>query len=189
MKSWQLVCLGISGWVALYSAAMINWSNWCTMVGNAQGGCFASVMALAGVEARRLNRSGSKAVNPYDWCNGLTTAQINFNLAQVIHRQEFRVESPSQIESQAGFGVRAVNSGRTVVFETERWMEPVIGLEHAMSIEENRKKVLANLAVIVGVGKPDEETTLYIKSHPIKLLVGEEFKSMIESESDSSASS
>ena len=56
IKSWQLVWLGISGWVALYSAAIISWGASSFIVGNAQGGCFATAMALAGVEARRVKR-------------------------------------------------------------------------------------------------------------------------------------
>jgi hypothetical protein len=186
IKSWQLICLGLSGWLALYSAAMINWAHWSNWVGNAQGGCFATVMALAGVEVKRFKRSDDSQ-DRLDWINGLTTAQINFNLTRLMQKQDFRVETPSAVESQAGFGVRAVNAGRTIVFETARWNEPVIGMEHAMNTEDNRRKVLANLAVIVGMGKPDEETASYVKSRPIQLLVDEEFRSMIQSENDGSA--
>ena len=187
LKSWQLVCLGVSGWLTLYSAAMINWSSCRFLVGNFQGGCFAMVMTLAGVEVQRFKRSSEKSANnSTSWMDGLTTAQINFNLAQIIQQQEFRVEAPSPIEKQAGFGVRAVNAGRTIVFETSRWDEPVIALEHAQSTEENRRNVLANLAVIVGVGKPDEEVAAFIKNHPIQLLVEDEFKSMMESEKPAS---
>lgn len=181
IKSWQFVCLGISGWLALYSAAMIHWPSWRVVVGNAQGGCFATVMTLAGVEVRRLKRSSRKAEDHLNWIGSLTTGQINSALAQAIQRQEFRVEAPSLVETQAGFGVRAVSAGRTVVFETARWNEPVIGLDHAMNTEENRRKVLANLAVIVGVGSPNEEVNTFIQSHPIQLLVEDEFKSMMES--------
>jgi cation transport ATPase len=161
---------------------MINWSSWRVVVGNAQGGCFASVMTLAGVEVRRLKRSNREAAEHLNWIGSLTTGQINSTLAQAIQRQEFRVETPSLVETQAGFGVRAVSAGRTVVFETARWNEPVIGLDHAMTTEENRRKVLANLAVIVGVGIPNEEVNTFIQSHPIQLLVEDEFKSMMESE-------
>jgi hypothetical protein len=185
IKSWQLVCLGVSGWLALYSAAMINWTNWSGLVGNAQGGCFATVMTLAGVEVKRFKRRESH--DHLEWIKGLTTVQINSNLAQLMQRQDFRVETPSPVESQAGFGVRAVNAGRTIVFETARWDDQIIDLEHTMSTEDNRRKVLANLAVIVGMGKPDEEATLYVKDRPIQLLVDEEFRSMIQSENDNSA--
>lgn len=181
LKTWQLVCFGVSGWLALYSAAMINWTNWSGLVGNAQGGCFATVMTLAGVEVRRFKRRDAYD-HHLDWATGLTTAQINVNLARLMQKQEFRVETPSLIESQAGFGVRAVNTGRTVVFETARWSELIIGLEHVKDTENNRQKVLANVAVIVGIGKPDEETSCFVKSHPIQLLVDAEFRDMIQSE-------
>lgn len=181
IKTWQLVCLGVSGWLTLYSAAMINWSGWRLMVGNTQGGCFATIMTLAGVEVRRFKRYSLKEVRRQDWINTLTTAQINANLGQIIQRQEFRVECPSLAEMEAGFGVRAVNAGRTVVFETEHWRKPGIGLEHVMRTEENRRKILANVAVIVGVGEPDEQVNVFIKTHPIQLLLGDEFRNMMES--------
>jgi len=56
IKSWQLVCLGISGWVTIYSVAIIYWGASSFVVGNAQGGSFADVMALSGVEARRRQK-------------------------------------------------------------------------------------------------------------------------------------
>src|ERR1035438_4416181 len=50
VKSWQLVGLGITGWVTLYSAAIITWGTSSTIVGNTQGGFFAITMCLASLE-------------------------------------------------------------------------------------------------------------------------------------------
>lgn len=183
IKSWQLVGLGISGWVTLYSVAMITWGSASTLVGNAQGGCFAITMTLAGVEARRFKkRSSAIPEDPLQWVSDFTTEQVNQTIARVVEKQDFRVEAPHQIENSMGFGVRAVNAGRTLVFETVRWKEPVIDLQHAQLTEENRRKVLADLAVIIGAGTADEAAQLFVKSHPLQLLLGLELKEILAAE-------
>lgn len=178
-KSWQLVGLGISGWVALYSAAVISWGASSLIVGNAQGGCFAVTMTLAGLEARRFQKPASVPADPLEWTGAITTEQINQTLAKALMQQEIRVEKPHPMEAQLGFGVRAINAGRTLVFETECWKEPVIDLQHATATDENRKKVYADQAVIVGAGKPDEAARSFVATHPaIKFLVGQELKGL-----------
>jgi len=182
IKSWQLVGLGISGWVALYSAAIISWGGSSFVVGNAQGGCFATAMALAGVEVRRFQKGRSVPVDPLQWTCDISTEQLNRALAQNLQKQELRVESPHRTETGMGFGLRAVKAGRTLIFETARWKEPVIDLQHAQATEENRKKTIADLVIIVGVGTPDEDARMFVNTHPMKLLVGQELKDMFTEE-------
>jgi len=182
IKSWQLVGLGISGWVALYSAAVISWGASSFVVGNAQGGCFAAAMALAGVEVRRFQKGSSVPVDPLKWTCDISTEQLNRVLAQNLQAQELRVEAPHRTEASMGFGLRAVKAGRTLIYETARWKEPVIDLLHAQSTEENRKKTLADLAIIVGVGTPDEAARMFVNAHPMRLLVGKEVKDLFTEE-------
>jgi len=178
IKSWQLVGLGISGWVTLYSAAIIFWGASSFVVGNTQGGCFAVAMTLAGVEVRRFQRGNSIPLDPLQWVSGISTEQLNQTLAQSLMIQTLRVEAPHPIEASMGFGLRAIKLGRTLVFETGRWKEPIIDLLHAKTTEENRNKARADYAIIVGAGTPDEDTKIFVKNHPVKLLVGKELKDM-----------
>jgi hypothetical protein len=182
IKSWQLVCLGISGWVTLYSVAIISWGASSFVVGNAQGGCFATAMTLAGLEARRFQKGSSIPMDSLQWVGGITTEQLNLTLAQNLKMQQIRVEPPHSMEAEMGFGVRAIKAGRTLVFETGRWKEPVINLLHARATEENRNKIRADLAIIVGAGTPDEDTKLFVHDHKLKLLVGKELKDMFPDE-------
>jgi hypothetical protein len=179
VKSWQLVGLGLSGWCTLYSIALITWGASSAMVGNTQGGCFAATMTLASFEARRYRKSCSPPVDPLAWTQGVTTERINQTIAKEMEKREFRVEPCRPTDTEMGFGVRAVNSGRTMVFETGRWQEPVIDLNHAQSTEENRKKASADLASIVGAGKPDENAVLYVQTRPVQFLVDKELQQLL----------
>jgi hypothetical protein len=107
---------------------------------------------------------------------------LNRALAQNLQAQELRVEAPHRSEASMGFGLRAVKAGRTLIYETARWKEPVIDLLHAQATEENRKKTLADLAIIVGAGKPDADTRMFVNAHPMKLLVGQELKDLFRDE-------
>jgi hypothetical protein len=185
IKSWQLVGLGISGWVTLYSAAIIFWGASSFVIGNTQGGCFATAMTLAGVEVRRFQKANSFPLDPLQWIGGITTEQLNQTLAQNVKKQGLLVEAPNPVEADMGFGFRAVNAGRTLVYETGRWKESVIDLRHAKTTEENRNKIRADLAIIVGAGTPDEDTKIFVKSHPLKLLVGNELKDLFADEKPS----
>jgi hypothetical protein len=176
VKSWQLIGLGISGWVTLYSAAIIGTSS--TIVGNTQGGLFAVTMTLAGIESRRFKKTRSIPANPLQWTNSVTTEQLNQTIVQLVEQQEFRVEKSHSSEATMGFGVRAVSAGRTWVFETGRWKERVIDLSRAQDAEENRKKVLADFAVIVGAGTPDEDTQIFVKTHPVQIFAGEQLRNL-----------
>jgi hypothetical protein len=176
VKSWQLIGLGISGWVTLYSAAIIGTSS--TIAGNTQGGLFAVTMTLAGIEAKRFKKTRSTPVDPLQWTSNVTTDQLNQTIKQLVQQQEFRVEAPHPSEAGMGFGVRAVSVGRTWVFETNRWKESVIDLPHAQATDENRKRVLADFAVIVGAGTPDEDTQLFVKTHPVQIFAGEQLKNL-----------
>jgi hypothetical protein len=182
IKSWQLVWLGISGWVTLYSVAIISWGASSFIVGNSQGGCFATAMTLAGVEVRRFQKGSSVPMDPLQWAGGITTQQLNQTLAQTLKQQKLLVEAPHPVEAGMGFGLRAVKAGRTLVFETGRWKEPVINLLHAKTTEENRSKIRADLAIIVGAGKPDEDTQAFVNTHKVKLLVGKELRDMFPDE-------
>jgi hypothetical protein len=182
VKSWQLVGLGISGWVTLYSVAIITWGTGSNIIGNAQGGCFAITMTLASLEARRFKTGSPTAPGQLTWVGDLTTEQLNQTLKQFMQKQEFRVEAAHATEAQMGFGVRAVGAGRTLVFETAQWKEPVIDLPHVQTTEENRKKVMADLAVIVGVGLPREDAGAFVKSHPLQLLTGNALKNLLAAE-------
>jgi hypothetical protein len=182
LKSWQLVLLGISGWVTLYSVAIIFWGASSFTVGNAQGGCFAGAMTLAGVEVRRFQKGGSTPVDPLQWVCNISTEQLNQTLAQNLQTQELLVEAPHPVEAGMGFGLRAVKGGRTFVYETAHWKEPIIDLLHVKTTEENRSKIRADLAIIVGAGTPDEDTKNFVNSHPVKLLVGKELKNMFPDE-------
>jgi hypothetical protein len=182
VKSWQLVGLGISGWVTLYSAAVLTWGTSSTVIGNAQGGCFAVTMTLAGLEASRFKNRKLISTDPLQWASAITTEQLNQTITQVVQEQDYSIEAPHPSEVQMGFGVRAVHAGRTWVFETGRWKEPIIDLPHARNTEENRKRVFADYAVIVGAGTPDEDTRLFVKFHPVQLLVGKELKNMLPAE-------
>lgn len=179
IKSWQFIGLGISGWCTLYSVAILSWGASSTIVGNSQGGCFAITMTLAGVEARRYQKGKSIPVDPLQWASMISTEHLNQVIAQVMQKREFRVERCQLVETEMGFGLRAVNGGRTLVFETERWKEPVIDLPHAQTTEANRQKVRADLAIIVGAGKPDEDAEAFVKNHSVQLLIGQELKAML----------
>jgi hypothetical protein len=183
VKSWQLVGLGISGWCTLYSVAIITSGAGNALIGNAQGGCFAATMTLAGCEARRFKRSTATPVDPLQWVTSVSTEQINQTITQSLKKNELRVEPCQPMEKELGFGVRAVNAGRTLVFETSRWKNPVIDLAHAQTTEENRKKVSAHQAVIVGAGTPDEDARMFAKTHPVNFLAGKELKQLLIKES------
>lgn len=179
IKSWQFVGLGISGWCTLYSVALITWSS--ALIGNVQGGCFAATMTLAGREAKRFQRSVSGS-DPLAWAAGVSTDQVNQAFAQALQKAGLRVEACHATEAKLGFGVRVVVTGRTLVYETGRWQEPVIDLAHAEATEENRKKVSADMAFIVGVGRPDEAAQVFAQSHPVDFFVGEELEDLLKAE-------
>ena len=168
VKSWQLIGLGITGWCTLYSIALISWGASSALIGNLQGGCFAVTMTLASLETRRYRKSESP--NALHWINGLPTEQLNQTLAQVLQRQEYFVEPTRPEEKEMGFGVRAVKSGRTFVFETGRWQEPIINLAHTESTEANRIKAFADIAYIVSLGLPNAEAKNFAREHPIRFL-------------------
>lgn len=182
IKSWQFIGLGLSGWCTLYSIAVITWGASSTLVGNTQGGCFAMSMTLAGIEARRYQSGRATPPDPLQWVTGTSASEINHNLAQVMQQRGFWTEPCKSVETDLGFGVRAVNAGRTLVFETARWQEPIIDLPHAQATDENRKKVGADLAFIVGIGKPDQDAQSYVKAHAVRLLIGEELNEIINAE-------
>jgi hypothetical protein len=179
IKSWQLIGLGISGWVTLYSVAIMTWGTSSFIVGNSQGGCFAFTMTLASLEARRLKQDSFTPIDPLQWTNGITTQQINQTLAIFMQRQEFLIEPTKSAETEMGFGVRAINSGRTLVFETGRWNEPFIDLPHVQTTEENRKSVHADLAIIVSAGVPQEAVYPFVNAHPVQLFIDKEFKKLV----------
>lgn len=186
VKSWQLIGLGISGWLTLYSIALLTWGASSNLIGHAQGGCFAVTMTLAGLEAKRYRR-GVPMQTVLDWVNGTTTDDLNQTIANVIRRQHFSTEKPHLLEAEMGFGVRAVKDGRTIVFETGRWKEPVVDLPHVQSTEANRREILADLAIIVSAGAPDEESKKFVDAHPLQLLAGNELKSLLKAEKTSAS--
>ena len=181
VKSWQLIGLGISGWCTLYSVAIITWGASSFTIGNAQGGCFAITMTLAGIEARRYKKGTPVPVSadPLKWAGDISTENVNHTIAVAMLLKGFRVEPCHALETELGFGARAVKAGRTMVFETGRWKEPVIDALHAQTTEENRKKVSAAVAVIVGAGNPDEGAQIFAKTHPVNFLSGKELKDML----------
>jgi len=185
VKSWQLVGLGLTGWCTLYSVAILSWGADSMIIGNSQGGCFAATMALASVEARRYQKGKSSApiaAEPLPWFNGITIEQLNRSIMRFAQKRSLRIEPIRKTEILVGFSTRAVGAGRTLVFETERWQEPVIDLGHAQSTDENRKKVRADLAIIVSVGTPDEAAQAYVQTHPVQLLAGDELKDLLAAE-------
>jgi len=183
VKSWQLIGLGFAGWITLYSIAIINWASCGRLAMNAQGGCFATTMALACLEARRLKRNQVESTgSSVQWADNIPTFQLNQILAQIQKKDGYISEPLGVHETEMGFGVRTVKEGRTFVFETSRWKEPTIDLLHAMATNDNRKMVKADLAVIVSTGVPDENTRIFVKSCPLQLLIGEELQSLIEAE-------
>ena len=182
VKSWQLIGLGISGWCALYSVALITWGASSAKIGNTQGGCFAATMTLASYEARRCKRKTPAPADPLQWASSISIEHVNQAIAQTMQQREFRVERCHDLENELGFGVRAVNTGRAVVFETSRWKEPVIDAVHAQTTDANRRRVYAALAVIVGVGTPDDGAKTFAKTHPVTFLGGKELKDMLQPE-------
>ena len=183
IKSWQLIGLGVTGWVTLYSIALINWSASSGTIGNAQGGCFAATMTLASLEARRLNKNKSQPrQNSLLWADYIPTFELNQTLDQIQRQKGFTTEVLQKHEQEMGFGVRAVKGGRTYVFETSRWKELTIDLLHAKTTDENRKKVMADRAIIVSIGVPDEDAALFVKANPLQLLAGEDLRSLLAGE-------
>ena len=182
IKAWQLIGLGISGWLALYSIALISWGASSTLIGNAQGGCFAATMALASFETKRHRKCVASPTDALQWANGIPTEHLNQTITLVLQKREYQVETCQRTETELGFGVRAVNSGRTLVFETGRWLEPVIDLPHAQNTEDNRKKVCADVAIIVGAGQPDEAAQIFAKTRPIAFFAGPELKALLAAE-------
>ena len=182
VKSWQLVGLGLSGWFTLYSIAIITWGASSALMGNAQGGCFAATMTLASFETRRHRQGVSAPPGSLEWAGTIPTEHLNQTLAQAMRQQGFQIEAGHATGVAMGFGVRVVNAGRTLVFETGRWQEPVIDLRHAAATEENRKKVYADLAIIVSAGKPDEAARTFVRTRPLKFLVGKELKNLFHGE-------
>ena len=142
IKSWQLFWLGISGWVTLYSAAILSWGASSFVIGNAQGGSFAAVMTLAGREVKRFQRGGS--LNQLQWAGGITTEQLNQTLTQALQKNELVLKTLHPIEADMGFGLRAVKAGRTFLFETARWKEP----SSTCSTPKRRRKIAAKPALI-----------------------------------------
>ena len=182
VKAWQLIGLGISGWCTLYSIAILTWGASSFFIGNAQGGCFAATMTLAGVEAKRHKKAMAKPVDPLQWISAISTEHLNQSIAAMLQEREFRIEICKPSEQELGFGVRGVNSGRTVVFETARWKEPVVDLQHVRSTEENRRNIYADRAVIVSAGKPDEDAKGFVQNCPIDLFAGDQLKELLAGE-------
>ena len=182
IKSWQLVSFGISGWITFYSMALISWGASSAIIGHTQGGFFAVTMTLAGVEASRLKKGNQASTDPLQWAREFTTEQVNSSIYQAMKKQEFLVELPHRIEAEMGIGLRTVKAGRTMVFETGRWQEPVIDVNHARTTDENRKQLRADYAIIVSVGAPDADAQAFVKTHPIQLLAGKELKAMLGAE-------
>ena len=168
VKPWQLVGLGLSGWCTIYSFGLLPWSVYSALICNIQGGCFAATMTLAGVEASRYGLGTT--THSMSWINAMPTDLLNQTLAQIMQQQEYLVETCTPVEKEMGFGVRVVKSGRTVVFETGRWHEPIINLAHIQAAEENRKKALADIAYIVSLGLPDEAAKAFAQTHPVRFL-------------------
>ncbi len=182
VKSWQLIAFGITGWCTLYSVALLAWGASSNLVGNTQGGCFAATMTLASMEANRNKKRGSQPPDPLQWVGGVSTEQLNQILARTMEKREFRVEACHRSETELGFGLRVINSGRSMVLETARWQEPIVDLCHAQTTEANRKAIRADLAIIVGAGAADEETRTFVKTCPVRLLIGDELKALVEAE-------
>lgn len=160
----------------MYSVALLTCGPASLIVGNAQGGCFAASMTLAGIEARRHRKTAVVVVDPF---SGVTVVRLNQMITRAAQKHAFRIEPLHRTEMQLGFGVRAVSSGRTLVFETGRWQEPVINLVRVQGTEENRKRVYADLAIIVGAGVPDENALAFVQTHPIQFLGGKELEEML----------
>jgi hypothetical protein len=180
VKFWQLVALGIAGWCALYSTALITWGTGRAAIGHAQGACFAAAMVLAGWEARRCKKKLPNPPDPLQWAHGLCTEQINQTIALNALQKEIRVEPSLPQETDLGFGVRTVNAGRIVVFETSRWREPVINARHVQTADVNRQLISAAHAIIVGAGQPDRDAQTLARSRPVSFLCGKEFKNMFD---------
>lgn len=180
VKSWELMALGITGWCALYSTALITGGSSSAAIGHAQGGCFAAAMVLAGIEARRCKKAHPNRVDSLAWASGICTEQINQTIALDALQRELRVEPCLPVEIELGFGVRAINAGRNVVFETSRWREPVIDVAHVRATEENRQQVSAAHAIIVSAGHPDDDARIFARSHPVSFICGKEFKNMFD---------
>ena len=180
VKPWELVGLGLTGWCTLYSVAVLTWGASSLTIGNAQGGCFAATMTLAGYEARRYRKSIPAPIpeDPLQWTGGVSTEHLTQTIAQIMQAREVRLEPCHALETELGFGVRAISAGRSMVFETSRWLEPVIDEPHAQTTEENRKKVSAARAIIVCAGKPDEGALTFAKTHAVSFLAGKELKDM-----------
>jgi len=157
---------------------MITWGAASFRIGHAQGACFAAAMVLAGIEARRYKKPLPTPVDPLQWASAMSTEDLNQAVAQAVLQREFRVEPCALLETELGFGVRAVNSGRTMVFETARWKEPVIDVPHVQTTEENRKRVAAARAIIVGAGNPDPDARIFARTHPVSFLCGKELKDL-----------
>jgi hypothetical protein len=181
VKSWQLVGLGISGWCTLYSVAILTWGTSSALIGNAQGGCFAATMTLAGLEAKRYRKS-ALPTDPLQWTVGISTEYVNQAIATLLLTRQFHIESCRNNENEMGIAVRGVNSGRTVVFETGRWREPIIDLDHVQATEENRRKAGADLAVIVSAGNPDENAKNFVRTVPVEFLAGNQLKELLAAE-------
>lgn len=182
VKSWQLIGLGISGWCTLYSVAIITWSAWgarSITIGHAQGACFALAMALASFEVKRYKKPAPIPEDPLRWVSGVSTEHLNQTLAQAMQQRELRVEPCHALETELGIGVHAINAGRIMIFETARWKEPVIDAAHVQTTEENRKKVFAARAIIVGVGNPDQDAQDFAKALSVSFLGGTELKEML----------
>lgn len=182
VKSWQLVGLGLSGWCTLYSVAILSWGASSALIGNAQGGCFAVSMGLAGLESKRYKKAAVAPVDTLQWITGISTERVNLAVTRILLKKNFKIERCHPSITALGFGVRGVNSGRTLVFETGRWQEAVIDLAHAQSTEENRKKASADMAIIVAAGHPDEAALAFAKANPVNFLAGEDLKDLLEAE-------
>ena len=83
-------------------------------------------MTLASLEASRHKKRGSTPTDPLQWTSNVSTAQLNQILARTMEKREFRVEPCHRLEIELGFGLRVINTGRTMVFETARWKDPVV---------------------------------------------------------------
>jgi hypothetical protein len=182
VKTWQLVGLGISGWCTLYSVAILTWGASSFFIGTAQGGCFAATMTLAGVDAKRYKKVLAEPVDSLQWTLAISTEHINQSISAILQAREFRIEACKPSEQEMGFGVRGVNSGRTVVFETARWKEPIIDLQHVRRTEENRRNVCADHAVIVSAGIPDEDAKAFVQNCAIEFFGGDQLKEMLAGE-------
>jgi hypothetical protein len=184
IAGWQLLALGLGGWVALYSSATVNFQKGLAeLTGHAQGVCFACVMVLGGGEARKRKRARdhkAKLNNALKWVGEMSDTRFEEQLSMHFHRLEYRLESMDDAHRAMGFGLRVVRDGRTTFVHTGFWRAGNVDGERLARLAEGSdiESLAADRVLLLTRAEVSETTRKRMSSNSWTVVSGMEFAKM-----------